>query len=381
MDIASLKTRAFAVSAMVTGIAGSLSAVAIEFVAPDSFGFCVSITFFVGMVVGGVASILGSIFGGLFVLFVPNIAESHRKAAPGVIYGVILIAFLFLLPDGFAGLLRRIAGRLRGRGLTTKLGDDRMTTNRRTLLAGAAGGARPARPRPGAGKRRASPRPRSASAAPMRCPARPPPTRVISRCLTAMFKRLNDAGRHRRPAGELHRLRRRLQPAEDAGADAPAGGAGPGRLPVQQARHADQQRHPPLRQPAQGAAPVPGDRRRQMGATRRNTPGPSAGSPATGPRRRSTPSTSWSRSRTRRSALLYQNDDFGKDYVNGVRDVLGARFDAMVEAGLARGDRPDHRQPDRLAAGRRRATRWSAASSRASPRRPSAGSSTWAGSR
>jgi branched-chain amino acid transport system permease protein len=112
MDIASLKTKAFAVSAMITGIAGSLSAVAIEFVAPDSFGFNVSITLFVGMVVGGVASILGSLFGGLFVLFVPNLAEAISKAAPGVIYGVILILFLFLLPDGFAGLLRRIAARL-----------------------------------------------------------------------------------------------------------------------------------------------------------------------------------------------------------------------------------------------------------------------------
>lgn len=112
IDIASLKTRAFAVSAMVTGIAGSLSAVAIEFVAPDSFGVFVSITLFVGMVVGGVASILGSVFGGLFVLFVPNLAEAISKAAPGVIYGVILILFLFLLPNGFAGLLRRIAVRL-----------------------------------------------------------------------------------------------------------------------------------------------------------------------------------------------------------------------------------------------------------------------------
>ncbi|TCZ65920.1 branched-chain amino acid ABC transporter permease [Roseicella aquatilis] len=113
MDIGSLKTRAFAVSAMITGIAGSLSAVAIEFVAPDSFSFGVSISLFVGMVVGGVASVLGSLFGGLFVLFVPNIAEAISKAAPGVIYGVILIAFLFLLPDGFAGLLRRVAARLR----------------------------------------------------------------------------------------------------------------------------------------------------------------------------------------------------------------------------------------------------------------------------
>lgn len=113
MDIADLKTKAFAVSAMITGIAGSLSACAIEFVAPDSFTFFVSITLFVGMVAGGVASILGSLFGGLFVLFVPNIAESISKSAPGVIYGVILILFLFLLPDGFAGLLRRIAARLR----------------------------------------------------------------------------------------------------------------------------------------------------------------------------------------------------------------------------------------------------------------------------
>lgn len=116
MDTATLKTRTFAASAMVTGIAGSLSAVAVEFVAPDSFTFALSITLFVGMVVGGVASILGSVFGGLFVLFVPNIAEAISKAAPGVIYGIILIAFLFILPDGFAGLLRRIAARLRGRG-------------------------------------------------------------------------------------------------------------------------------------------------------------------------------------------------------------------------------------------------------------------------
>lgn len=113
MDIAMLKTRTFAVSAMITGIAGSLGAVAVEYVAPDSFGVAVSINLFVGMVVGGVASILGSVFGGLFVLFVPNIAEEISKAAPGVIYGGILIGFLFLLPDGVAGLLRRLAARWR----------------------------------------------------------------------------------------------------------------------------------------------------------------------------------------------------------------------------------------------------------------------------
>ncbi len=112
MDAARLKTSTFAVSAGITGLAGALSAIAVEFVSPDSFQVALSITLFVGMVVGGVASIIGPAFGGLFVVFVPNLAEEVSKAAPGVIYGIILIAFLFVLPGGVAGLLRRLAARL-----------------------------------------------------------------------------------------------------------------------------------------------------------------------------------------------------------------------------------------------------------------------------
>jgi branched-chain amino acid transport system permease protein len=113
MDIANIKTATFAVSAAITGLAGALSALAVEFVSPDSFQATLSITLFVGMVVGGVASIFGAIFGGLFVVFLPNISEEISKSAPGVIYGVLLIAFVFLLPGGVAGLLRRLGGLLR----------------------------------------------------------------------------------------------------------------------------------------------------------------------------------------------------------------------------------------------------------------------------
>ena len=63
IDIALLKTRTFALSAMYTGVAGSLGAIVVQFVAPDSFGIFVSIYLFVGLVVGGVASIGGAIFG------------------------------------------------------------------------------------------------------------------------------------------------------------------------------------------------------------------------------------------------------------------------------------------------------------------------------
>ena len=105
IDIALLKTRTFALSAMYTGVAGSLGAIVVQFVAPDSFGIFVSIYLFVGLVVGGVASIGGAIFGGFFIEFVPNLAEKVSKAAPGAVYGVILIAVMFLMPGGAAGFI------------------------------------------------------------------------------------------------------------------------------------------------------------------------------------------------------------------------------------------------------------------------------------
>jgi len=108
VDIALVKTGAFAVSALYTGIAGSLGAIAVQFVAPDSFGVFLSITLFVGLVVGGVASIGGVVFGALFIVFVPNLAESVSKAAPGAVYGAILIGVMFLMPAGVAGALRRL---------------------------------------------------------------------------------------------------------------------------------------------------------------------------------------------------------------------------------------------------------------------------------
>jgi branched-chain amino acid transport system permease protein len=111
IDIAMVKTGAFAVSAMYTGIAGSLGAIAVQFVAPDSFGVFLSITLFVGLVVGGVASIGGALFGALFIVFVPNIAEQVSKAAPGAVYGAILIGVMFLMPAGVAGALHRLRPR------------------------------------------------------------------------------------------------------------------------------------------------------------------------------------------------------------------------------------------------------------------------------
>jgi branched-chain amino acid transport system permease protein len=115
ISLTRLKTRTFAVSAMLTGVAGALSTIAVQFVAPDSFAFFLSITLFVGLVVGGADSIVGALFGGAFIELVPNIANDISKAAPGAIYGLILIGFMFLMPRGVAGLLPSLGRLLRPR--------------------------------------------------------------------------------------------------------------------------------------------------------------------------------------------------------------------------------------------------------------------------
>src|SRR5436190_439945 len=106
INVSLYKSLTFGVSALYTGVAGALGAIAISFVAPDSFTFVLAVALFVGLVVGGVASIPGTLVGGLFVLFVPNIAESVSKGLAGAVYGVILLLVIYLMPTGAAGLVR-----------------------------------------------------------------------------------------------------------------------------------------------------------------------------------------------------------------------------------------------------------------------------------
>ncbi|HEY7517431.1 MAG TPA: branched-chain amino acid ABC transporter permease [Methylomirabilota bacterium] len=116
VNTALYKSLTFGVSAAYTGVAGALSALAIAFVAPDSFDVFRSITFLVGIVIGGLASISGAIFGALFIQFVPNWAQDISKAAPWAIYGVFLIVFMYVMPRGIAGALWLAFARAARRG-------------------------------------------------------------------------------------------------------------------------------------------------------------------------------------------------------------------------------------------------------------------------
>ncbi len=121
VDTAMVKAMTFGVSAMYTGIAGALGAIAIQFVAPDSFTIFLSISLVVGIVVGGLASISGALYGALFIQFIPNVADEISKAAPWAIYGIVLIIFMYVMPTGVAGFIRIVVARWRRRRLPPRV--------------------------------------------------------------------------------------------------------------------------------------------------------------------------------------------------------------------------------------------------------------------
>ena len=75
VDVALYKSLALACQRGFTGVASSSARSRSQFVAPDGYTVTLAISLFLGLVVGGVGWLPGSLFGAAFILFVPNIAE------------------------------------------------------------------------------------------------------------------------------------------------------------------------------------------------------------------------------------------------------------------------------------------------------------------
>ena len=112
INLPMFKSLAFGVSAGFTGVAGALGAIAVAYVSPDSFTVTLSIFLLVGVVVGGLASIPGAIFGAIFIQFVPNISDQISKSAPSAMYGILLIGLMYLMPTGVMGMVQKVWARL-----------------------------------------------------------------------------------------------------------------------------------------------------------------------------------------------------------------------------------------------------------------------------
>lgn len=115
INIARIKTMTFGVSALIAGVAGSMQALVVGAVAPDSYGVLVSIFYLAGLVIGGVATFTGPVIGGFVLHYLPRYASDVNENLSGVIYGGALMVLMYVAPGGLVGLGRRLRSRLTAR--------------------------------------------------------------------------------------------------------------------------------------------------------------------------------------------------------------------------------------------------------------------------
>ncbi|MBE7637914.1 branched-chain amino acid ABC transporter permease [Sneathiella sp. P13V-1] len=113
VNLAQTKTLAFALSAGITGLAGALFAHKLGFLSPESFTVLQSLELLVLVVVGGLGSLHGAVFGAMFVLALPQALAIMKDYLPHsiaeqpgfepLIFGLILIFFVVFEPLGIYG--------------------------------------------------------------------------------------------------------------------------------------------------------------------------------------------------------------------------------------------------------------------------------------
>lgn len=120
INVARTKVAAFTISAFYAGVAGGVYTQVLGTVTPESIDILQSINFLTAIVIGGLASIMGSILGAAALIFLPSDApdlvgnipglnSSVVERAPGAIQGAIVIFVILLMPYGVAGFLHRLA--------------------------------------------------------------------------------------------------------------------------------------------------------------------------------------------------------------------------------------------------------------------------------
>jgi branched-chain amino acid transport system permease protein len=113
VNLARYKTLSFALSAAMTGLGGALYAHQIKFISPEQFTLLLSIEFLMMVVIGGMGSLHGVVFGAAFVIVLPEVITVAKDYLPAVvaeqtglkstIFGVIMILFVLFEPMGLYG--------------------------------------------------------------------------------------------------------------------------------------------------------------------------------------------------------------------------------------------------------------------------------------
>ena len=118
INLALYKTAAFAISAAVTGMAGTLYAHKIAYISPEQFSITLSVEFLTMVIIGGLGSLHGAVFGSIFIVMLPQLIVTLKPLLPTKVaelpvldsatFGVIVILFVMFEPRGLNGYWVRL---------------------------------------------------------------------------------------------------------------------------------------------------------------------------------------------------------------------------------------------------------------------------------
>ncbi len=131
VDVQRAKVGVFVLSAVFASVAGSLYAHYFGYVNPDAFSIFTSLDLVIMVVVGGMGSIWGTLFGVALITALPHFLEFF-ETYKDIIHGVILVVILLFLPQGFVSGLLDI--------LKTRVARRRLAAAAEGLLKGNIGG-------------------------------------------------------------------------------------------------------------------------------------------------------------------------------------------------------------------------------------------------
>ena len=117
-EVAFFKAYAFFLAAAFAGLAGALLAHAFFYITPETFGMSESIRLLLMIVVGGLGTIHGAVFGAFFIVLLPTVLSWVKVVLPTTIasssgfdslaFGIILLVFILFEPDGLYGRCQKI---------------------------------------------------------------------------------------------------------------------------------------------------------------------------------------------------------------------------------------------------------------------------------
>jgi branched-chain amino acid transport system permease protein len=118
VDSTRYKVAAFTLSGAYGGLAGALWTHLALFIAPETFGFEVSVTMLAMVVIGGSTTVVGSVIGAFLLTMLPEFLRFLQNSYFAV-YGAAIIVIMVFMPDGIAGMAVRLWARLSNRAQET----------------------------------------------------------------------------------------------------------------------------------------------------------------------------------------------------------------------------------------------------------------------